>query len=123
MLNSHKDCLLYKPVVQSKESHVRLEAWAIDMPQNVYKVAEARARFSELLSRAQKGEEVVIARGGLPVARLAPVRKPTTREAAPLAHLELPDDLFDSRDDEQSAIDAGDFNDALGIWRGPPENP
>ena len=92
------------------------------MPRNVYKVAEARARFSELLSRAQKGEEVVITRGGMPVARLAPVREPTTREAAPLAHLELPDDLFDSRDAEQSAIDAGDFSDALGIWRGSPEN-
>lgn len=65
------------------------------MPQNVYKVAEARARFSELVSRAQQGEEVVITRGSLPVARLAPVCEPTTREAAPLAHLELPDDLFD----------------------------
>lgn len=92
------------------------------MPRNVYKVAEARARFSELLSRAQKGEEVVIARGGMPVARLAPVREPTTREAAPLAHLELPDDLFESSDAAQSAIDAGDFSDALGIWRGSPEN-
>ena len=92
------------------------------MPPTVYKVAEARAKFSKLLSRAQRGEEIVIARGDLPIARLAPVRAPNSREAAPLAHLNLPDDLFDTRDAEQSAIDAGDFNDAQCIWEGIPEN-
>ena len=43
------------------------------------------------------------------------------REAAPLKHLDLPDDLFDQEDQEQAAIDAGEFSDALGIWRGPPK--
>lgn len=37
---------------------------------NIY---EAKARLSALLERAQAGEEVVIARAGKPVARLAPI--------------------------------------------------
>ena len=40
------------------------------------------------------------------------------REAAPLKHLNLPDDLFDREDPEQAAIDAGDYSDAVGIDRG-----
>ena len=42
------------------------------------------------------------------------------REAAPLGHLRLPDDLFDGDDPEQAAIDAGDQSDDLGIWHGRP---
>ena len=40
------------------------------------------------------------------------------REAAPLKHLNLPDDLFDRDDPEQAAIDAGDYSNAVGIDRG-----
>ncbi len=40
---------------------------------------EARERFSELLDRAARGEEVIILRRGKPVVRLAPVR--TTKTA------------------------------------------
>ena len=39
-----------------------------------YSVAEAKARMSELLDRAEKGEKVVISRRGHPVAELAPVK-------------------------------------------------
>ena len=42
------------------------------------------------------------------------------REPAPLAHLRLPDNLFDGGDPEQAAIDAGEGTDSLGIWRGRP---
>lgn len=35
-----------------------------------YGVAEARARLSELLARAERGEEVVITRRGEPVGQL-----------------------------------------------------
>jgi prevent-host-death family protein len=42
-------------------------------------VAEARARFSELLDAAEAGETVVITRRGEPVAELtAPTRRPRT---------------------------------------------
>ena len=40
------------------------------------------------------------------------------REAAPLKHLNLPDDLFDREEPEQAMIDAGDRSDTLGIDRG-----
>lgn len=44
---------------------------------------KANQEFSKLLDRAAKGEEVVITRRGVPVARLAPFgRKPMTPERA-----------------------------------------
>ena len=38
----------------------------------VMKVADAKARLSELLSRVEAGEEIVIARGNVPIARVVP---------------------------------------------------
>lgn len=35
-------------------------------------VAEAKAKLSELVAAAERGEEVIIARGGRPVVRLVP---------------------------------------------------
>lgn len=37
-----------------------------------YNVAQAKARFSELIERAMAGEEVVIARANRPVLKLVP---------------------------------------------------
>jgi prevent-host-death family protein len=37
-------------------------------------VAEAKATLSELLRRAQDGEEILVARNGQPIARLSQVR-------------------------------------------------
>ncbi len=90
------------------------------MPPATYRIAEARARFSELLARAKAGEEIVIAKGPEPHARIVPPAAAGDREAAPLGHLGLPDDLLDEDDAEQAAIDAGEHNDSFGIWRGPP---
>ena len=39
-------------------------------------VAQAKARLSEILARVESGEEVVITRRGIPVARVCPERKP-----------------------------------------------
>jgi prevent-host-death family protein len=39
-------------------------------------VAQAKARLSEILARVESGEEVVITRRGVPVARLCPERRP-----------------------------------------------
>lgn len=60
-------------------------------------VAEAKARFSELLTAVEAGEEVVITRRGKAVARLSPQRPLTAAEVlAPLWHepidIEAPDD-------------------------------
>lgn len=46
------------------------------------------------------------------------VGKAGQREPAPLAHLDLPDDLLDEEDPEQAALDAGEGTDSFGIWRG-----
>lgn len=42
-------------------------------------VHEAKTHFSRLLARVSKGEEIVIARAGKPVARLVPLARGTTR--------------------------------------------
>lgn len=38
----------------------------------IYNSAEAKAKFSALIAKAERGEEVIIARRGKPVARLLP---------------------------------------------------
>jgi len=46
-----------------------------------FNVAEAKSRFSDLLRKALRGEEVVIARDSKPLVRLVPVDRPSlTRE-------------------------------------------
>lgn len=40
---------------------------------------EAKTRLSELLRRAEAGEESVIARGGKPIAKLTPVAEPAPK--------------------------------------------
>ena len=66
-------------------------------------IAEAKARLSELVAAAEKGEEVIIARGGQPVARIIPAAglKPAFRIGlADGAAGELPDFLEPMYDDE-----------------------
>ncbi len=46
------------------------------------KVGEAKTRLSELLTRVEAGEEVVIARGNEPIARLVPLDEQARRRAA-----------------------------------------
>ncbi|WP_431904658.1 type II toxin-antitoxin system Phd/YefM family antitoxin [Amycolatopsis thermoflava] len=44
------------------------------------KVQEAKTRLSAILADVERGEEVVIARGDVPVARLVPFQEPPERE-------------------------------------------
>lgn len=43
-----------------------------------YNVHEAKTNLSKLLERTADGEEIIIARAGVPVARLVPVMTPST---------------------------------------------
>jgi prevent-host-death family protein len=43
-------------------------------------VHEAKTRFSELLERAHRGEEVIIAKAGKPYAKLVSLREQVKRE-------------------------------------------
>lgn len=59
-------------------------------------IAEAKAKLSELVARAEAGEEVILARAGKPAVRLTPVppaAKPHRRigDLAHLGPLEDPD--------------------------------
>jgi prevent-host-death family protein len=47
-----------------------------------YNVHEAKTHLSELLGRVADGEDVVIAKAGVPVARLVPITRPD--DARPL---------------------------------------
>ena len=70
-------------------------------------ISEARTRLSRLVERAAKGEDIVIARAGRPIARLtayrppAAVRKPGRMRGrirvARNFDAPLPDDLFEKR--------------------------
>lgn len=40
---------------------------------------EAKTRLSELLRRVEAGEEIIIGRGGRPIAKLTPIRKDEPR--------------------------------------------
>ena len=65
-------------------------------------VHQAKTHLSQLLQEVERGEEVVIARSGVPVARLVAWRGPTQPVVAPGAmrgQVELADD-FDAPLDE-----------------------
>ena len=58
-------------------------------------VQDAKTRLSELLARVERGEEIIIARGGKPVARLSPLGDPPLRELGFVPGGDIPDSFFD----------------------------
>ena len=65
-------------------------------------VQEAKTHLSELLVRAERGEEIVISRAGSPVARLVAVAKAPPRQFGGLA-LNVPEDFDAPLDDDELA--------------------
>ena len=69
-------------------------------------IAEAKAKLSELVARAEAGEEVVIARDGKPAVVLKPVT-PATSELRPIGFLSHLGELWEAPDawepDEEAA--------------------
>jgi antitoxin (DNA-binding transcriptional repressor) of toxin-antitoxin stability system len=90
------------------------------VPQTSYKISEARKNFAEVLERANQGEEIIIMRGNDVYARIGPADLGGKRPFGLLRQHGLPDNPFDEQDDDQAAIDAGDWNDDTGIWQGKP---
>lgn len=66
-------------------------------------VHEAKTHLSALLARVERGEEIVIARAGKPVARLEPVH-PRTKLNWGFMDIRLPDDFFDPMSEEELAL-------------------
>jgi prevent-host-death family protein len=62
--------------------------------ESLVNIHEAKTHFSRLLARVAAGEEIVIARAGIPVARLVAVSRPKGPRTAGSARgqLTLPDD-------------------------------
>jgi prevent-host-death family protein len=61
---------------------------------STFTVHEAKTNLSKLIERAEAGEEVIIARGDKPVARLVPLVPPKIRQPGQMAHLSPPPDDF-----------------------------
>ncbi|GAA4024391.1 hypothetical protein GCM10023063_48220 [Arthrobacter methylotrophus] len=68
-----------------------------------YNVQEAKTRLSELLHMVERGEEVVIAKAGTPVARLVMIERPTTRRLG-FVKGQLPDNFLEPLDEEERAL-------------------
>jgi prevent-host-death family protein len=50
----------------------------------IYNVHEAKTQLSKLLERAHRGEEIILAKGGKPYAKLGPVRQAAARKPGQL---------------------------------------
>lgn len=48
-------------------------------PQKTFNVHEAKTHFSRLIARAHAGEEIIVAKAGVPYAKLVPVTPPAPR--------------------------------------------
>jgi prevent-host-death family protein len=56
-------------------------------------ITEAKTQLSRLLRRVAAGEEITIAKRGVPVARLVPVAEPTRKPGAYRGAFKVPDDF------------------------------
>ena len=75
------------------------------MPETV-NIEDAKARLSHLVSQAEQGEDVVLARDGIPAARIVPVSKPTAK-VIELIKQERPEGPLVSADDIRTAKEEG----------------
>jgi prevent-host-death family protein len=66
-------------------------------------VHEAKTRLSHLLARAARGEEIIIAKAGKPIARLVPIENTTSRRFGLLPGLKVGDEFFEPLPDDQLA--------------------
>ena len=68
-------------------------------------VHEAKTHLSRLLKQVEAGEEVIIARNGKPVARLAPLKKRGKRQFGSMKGLiKIDDSFFDPLPEEELAM-------------------
>ena len=58
-------------------------------------VQDAKTRLSELLARVERGEDVVIARGGKPIARLTAINAAVPRTLGFIPGLTIPDSFWE----------------------------
>lgn len=79
-------------------------------------IAEAKAKLSSLLDRALAGEDIVIARAGKPLARLAPVETMQRRTPGAWRHWKVSSDaLLEPIEPEDLDAAEGKHTDEFGI--------
>jgi len=66
-------------------------------------IHEAKTHLSELVARVEAGEEILIARGGKPVARLLPLERQAPIFGLDKGKFLVPDD-FDEMSEEEIAL-------------------
>jgi prevent-host-death family protein len=59
-------------------------------------IAEAKARFSELIEKAVLGEEVIVAKDNKPVAKIVPLRPAKPEPGTGKGHIRWISDDFDA---------------------------
>lgn len=77
----------------------------------VVTVHKAKTHLSELMARAEAGEEVVIARGAKPVVRLTPIERPEPPRAVfgrYKGQFEVTDAFFEPYTDEEMGLTGAD---------------
>lgn len=52
-------------------------------PQKTFNVHEAKTQFSKLVDRAHAGEEIIVAKAGVPYAKLVPIEPVAKRKRVP----------------------------------------
>jgi prevent-host-death family protein len=67
----------------------------------VVNVHEAKTTFSRLLARVARGERIVIAKAGEPVAELIPTRKSAVRKPGQLPGLQLDASFWEPLSEEE----------------------
>jgi prevent-host-death family protein len=70
-----------------------------------YNVAEAKARLSELLDAALRGEDIVISRNNKPLVKLTPVAERKPRPFGIASHWKIDDEALLAPMDEEDLTD------------------
>ncbi|MEH3048237.1 type II toxin-antitoxin system Phd/YefM family antitoxin [Sphingomonas adhaesiva] len=52
-------------------------------PQKTFNVHDAKTNFSRLIDRAHAGEEIIVAKAGVPYAKLVPIDPPAPKKRVP----------------------------------------
>ena len=69
-----------------------------------YNVQDAKTRLSELLNMVERGERVVIAKAGQPVARLVRIERPVKRELGFLHPISIPAEFYEPWTNEEMGL-------------------
>lgn len=80
-------------------------------PQRMFNVHEAKTHFSRLVDRAHAGEEIVVAKAGVPYARLVPI-EPVARPKRKPGGLTVTSEI------DWDAFDAPLPKEELELWEG-----